>query len=280
MKYTIISLNLNNCQGLKKTIDSVLSQSCKDYEYIVIDGGSTDGSKTLIQNTPGIDHWVSEPDKGIYNAMNKGINIATGEYCIFMNSGDSFYDNTVLEKVYPHLNGGDFYVGNTIEILDGQERTVYSPLKMTLDAILTGFINHQSTFTKTSLLKERPYNEKYKIVSDWEKLLKEWFLHNKSYTHMDIIISRFPLDGISYTNQDLSWKERNEVLEETIPAEILKMYLPKQETPISPFKRKIEIAFTKPPVSRDWKIFRNAFKFLMKDIACFLFNHKQYKKEK
>ncbi len=92
MKLSIITVNLNNKDGLQKTIDSVISQTFKDFEWIVIDGGSTDGSKELIEKySDYISYWVSEPDKGIYNAMNKGIKVAKGDYLEFLNSGDIFF---------------------------------------------------------------------------------------------------------------------------------------------------------------------------------------------
>lgn len=98
---SIITINYNNKVGLKKTIESVIQQDFNSFEFIVIDGGSTDGSYDVIQEYRNyIDYWVSEPDKGIYNAMNKGITIARGEYCNFMNSGDFFYDKNVLSSIF------------------------------------------------------------------------------------------------------------------------------------------------------------------------------------
>ena len=100
MKYSIITINYNNRDGLEKTIQSVINQTCQDFEFIIIDGGSTDGSVDIIKKyNDRINYWVSEPDKGIYNAMNKGILQAHGEYLNFMNSGDCFFDNEVLNKV-------------------------------------------------------------------------------------------------------------------------------------------------------------------------------------
>lgn len=105
-KLTIITINLNNKAGLQTTIDSVIAQTYKDFEWIIIDGGSTDGSKELIEKyTNYIKYWVSEPDKGIYNAMNKGIKVAEGEYLQFLNSGDSLFSNSVLSDIFtpPHF---------------------------------------------------------------------------------------------------------------------------------------------------------------------------------
>ena len=100
MKLSVITINYNNRDGLRKTIESVVNQTCRDFEYIIIDGGSTDGSVDVIkQYADRIDYWVSEPDKGIYHAMNKGIAVAHGEYLNFMNSGDCFYESTVVENV-------------------------------------------------------------------------------------------------------------------------------------------------------------------------------------
>ena len=99
-KISIITINYNDKIGLSKTINSVLNQSWQKFEFIVIDGGSNDGGLEVIeQHKDKIDYWVSEPDKGVYNAMNKGIKVAKGEYLIFMNSGDTFYDDNVLEKI-------------------------------------------------------------------------------------------------------------------------------------------------------------------------------------
>ena len=90
-KISIITINYNNCEGLRRTIESVVNQTCRDFEYIIIDGGSTDGSVDVIKRyADNIDYWVSEPDKGIYNAMNKGIRMATGDYVQILNSGDMF----------------------------------------------------------------------------------------------------------------------------------------------------------------------------------------------
>ena len=99
MQFSVITINFNNGEGLRHTIDSVISQTCHDYEYIIIDGGSTDDSVNVIKLfSDKIDYWVSEKDRGIYHAMNKGVNLAHGQYCIFMNSGDCFYDSSVLEQ--------------------------------------------------------------------------------------------------------------------------------------------------------------------------------------
>jgi acetyltransferase-like isoleucine patch superfamily enzyme len=136
MKLSIITINRNNAAGLRKTIESVVSQTYTDFEYIIIDGASTDDSVNIIKEYAeatlpcgeGLGerlYWVSEPDKGIYNAMNKGILKANGEYCLFLNSGDWLYDNDVLNDVFSIsptediVYGNDVFIGANVTILDG-----------------------------------------------------------------------------------------------------------------------------------------------------------------
>ena len=103
-KISIITVNYNDREGLKKTIESVINQTWQDFEFIIIDGGSTDGSREVIeQYKDKIDYWISEPDKGIYNAMNKGIKAASGEFLLFLNSGDRLIDKNITEKVISKL---------------------------------------------------------------------------------------------------------------------------------------------------------------------------------
>ena len=110
-KLSIITVNLNNKAGLQKTIESVFSQTFTDYEYLVIDGGSEDGSKELIKKYENkFVYWVSEKDKGIFNAMNKGILKASGEYLLFLNSGDYFYDSAVLDDVFDKAASTDIHI--------------------------------------------------------------------------------------------------------------------------------------------------------------------------
>ena len=115
--FSIITVCYNEISYIKKTLDSIIRQTSNNYELIVVDGGSTDGTKEVIQQyEKHIAWWCSEPDKGIYNAMNKGVSHATGEYVIFMNAGDWFYDDRVLEHVYKSGMSTDViegYVANT-----------------------------------------------------------------------------------------------------------------------------------------------------------------------
>ena len=264
-KVTVITINLNNLEGLKRTAESVIAQTSRDFEYIVIDGGSTDGSKEYIAQLPRVDYWVSEPDKGIYNAMNKGIRMAQGEYCIFMNSGDAFFAPDVLDQVIPRLNGGDFYVGQPMLMRDDQMERGHMPDTMTLEFLLEDSINHQCTFTRTAILKESPYNENRRIVADWERFFKEWLFRGRSYHPLGITIAYSYLDGISSTNLETSRKEKAGVITSLVPKDMLEGL--RREEDLTPLEWKIRKAMLMPPVRRDLKLLRNAAKFLAKDAA-------------
>ena len=121
-KLSIITINLNNAEGLRKTIPSVISQTYCDFEYIVIDGGSTDGSVDVIKKyADKLSYWVSEPDAGIYNAMNKGIRKAGGEYCQFLNSGDWLVAPDVTERMAKDMPDCAICYGNMITIQNGEK---------------------------------------------------------------------------------------------------------------------------------------------------------------
>ena len=125
-KISIITINYNDKVGLKKTIESVINQTWRDFEFIVIDGGSTDGGKEILeQNSDKIDYWVSESDNGIFNAMNKGIKVATGDYLLFLNSGDWFYSSNVISDVEKIIDGSvDIYYGNAVFKFEKKDKIV------------------------------------------------------------------------------------------------------------------------------------------------------------
>ena len=198
-KISIITINYNNKEGLEKTIQSVVNQTYQNFEYLIIDGGSTDGSAQIINKyADKIDYWVSEPDKGIYNAMNKGINKAHGEYLLFINSGDELYNNLVFETNINEIHSEDIVagninvIGNDIDYI-GESKTKVSFINMYKDTVWhpTTFIKKEA-FAKTTL-----YDENLKICSDWKWFLLGIFKYNLTYRKIDNIISKFYLDGIS-----------------------------------------------------------------------------------
>lgn len=207
MRLTIITINYNNCRGLKKTIESILCQTWRDFEWIVIDGGSTDGSKELIeQYQDHFTYWCSEPDKGIYNAMNKGIIKAKGDYLNFMNSGDSFHSSDVLEKVFSINIKSDILYGDANRIDKEKENIHLYPRKLSIHYLLTDGFCHQATFIKTSLLKNGGYREDYKIIADWYHFIK-WFRQGKSFSHTGFVIADYDMSGLSANSHELLLQE-------------------------------------------------------------------------
>ena len=149
---SIITVNKNHASGLKRTIESVLMQSSKEYEYIVVDGASTDGSAELKKEYPQISHFISEPDSGIYNAMNKGIRLAHGDYCLFLNSGDTLFHKDVLTDAIKKNNecGGVSDIFSCRLMLPGKYS--YFPRKnYDLLHFQPGSIPHQSTLIRREL---------------------------------------------------------------------------------------------------------------------------------
>jgi glycosyltransferase involved in cell wall biosynthesis len=203
MKISVVTINLNNKKGLERTIESVINQTFFDkIEYIVVDGKSTDGSVELIEKYKNsFSFIIIEKDKGIYNAMNKGIDAANGEYIIFLNSGDEFYESNVIEKCYHELDK-DIVYGNLL-VKDDEKKFIKQPfIKKYPDSITAKYMEndsvpHNGSFIRLELLKREKYNEHFKIVSDWAFFYKKMLLDKCSYKHIDIIVSKFYLGGAS-----------------------------------------------------------------------------------
>ena len=223
MKYSIITVNYNDAQGLEYTIKSVISQTCHDYEFIIIDGGSTDNSKCIIEeNQSQVDYWVSETDNGIFNAMNKGIKVAKGDYLIFMNSGDCFKNEKVLEETLHYL-GADFVIGQ-IESKNDHRIMDYELSDISMMTFYKGAIPHQATFHKKSLFKNSMYDETLKISSDWKFFFQKIIPENASYNLMPVVVCSFDTGGISNTNTEWAAKERKQIISESLPARVIKDY--------------------------------------------------------
>lgn len=225
MLYSIITINYNNESGLRRTIESVVRQTYKDYEYIIIDGGSTDGSVEIIKEySANIDYWVSEKDRGIYHAMNKGITQAHGEYCIFMNSGDCFYDEAVLSSVANYDLNEDIVVGYA-SINKGNGIISPPPTgEFTFYHLYSGSIPHQASFIKTELLRKYPYDENLRISSDWKFFVQTLILDNCSIRYLDVFVVRYDLDGISSSNPQLMRQEKEIIMSTMFPSRILADY--------------------------------------------------------
>lgn len=241
MKLTIITICYNNKDGLANTIKSIKSQTWKEFEWIIIDGGSTDGSLEIIKHS-GASFWCSETDRGPYDAMNKGVMRATGEYVIFMNSGDTFYEPETLIKVFSKKIDSDVIYGDALRFsADGSHDVKKEPSKMTLAYLYHYNLIHQSAFIKRILLLSNPYDLRFRIVADL-KLWIQLILLNHSFTHCGEIVSRYNTDGISsMKNYQIVQKEREEVITELLhPSikEILNVYLHRDVKKTMSFLRK------------------------------------------
>ena len=225
-KYTIITINFNNSAELRQTIESVLGQTMKDFEYIVIDGGSTDGSVEVIKDyADHIDYWVSEPDKGVYNAMNKGLGKAHGEYVNFMNSGDTFHYPDVLEEVDSKIGDADILFGNVCNRATGIR---YGGIKVdsevTLLTLKKEILCHQATFYRRTIFERHPYDESLKLIADWKVNLQAIVFDNCKVKVVDTIVANYDLTGMSSTQSQLHAEERKRVMAELFPERILKDY--------------------------------------------------------
>ena len=221
-KISIITINYNNCEGLRRTIESVVNQTCRDFEYIIIDGGSTDGSVDVIKRyADNIDYWVSEPDKGIYNAMNKGVAVAKGEYCLFMNSGDCLYNESVIERVNELVDFNSDIIAGDVARNGG---ICDSPNEITGVFMVKSALCHQTSFIKTETLRRLPYDESLKIVSDWKHMFQLLVIANGSYQHVKVVICEYDTTGFSAINWQVLADEREQVLSELLPSLVRKDY--------------------------------------------------------
>lgn len=251
MKLTIVTINYNNAPGLKKTLESVLCQTSTDFEYIIVDGASSDLSLQMISDKQllinGISEFngipvtcISELDSGIYNAMNKGIRIAKGDYIQFLNSGDVLVgtdvieqmlarlDNTFLNEVNkcqnPRLEAIPILYGNMLKAIPegllrdkgfaGKPPDIYDFYK--------GTLNHSPTFIKRTLFDDYGmYDESLRIVSDWKWYFQVIALNNVMPIYVDIDVTIFDMTGISTINSGLDKEERKLTLEVLLPRSVL-----------------------------------------------------------
>lgn len=217
---SIVTINLNNAAGLKKTLHSILSQDWKDKELIVIDGGSNDESVSIIEEYAlHIKYWISEKDKGIYNAQNKGLRHCIGKYVNFMNSGDTYFNEFSLSNLANAATRGfDIVYGNVYFIAPGVKEWIKEyPSKPDLKFWRYDTPAHNASLIKTTkLLRSGGYDEKLLICSDWKFFVQAKLIHNMRFKHVNQTVSVFYLNGISAEekNQALISKERELVWNE------------------------------------------------------------------
>lgn len=236
MRLSIVTINRNNAVGLEKTMQSVASQTFKEFEYIVVDGASTDGSADVIKKMESeFAHlkWLSEPDKGIYNAMNKGIRMATGDYIQILNSADCLAADDVTERMLDALEKEDrpsILYGNMVKCFPDGHRMVdkcFAGQEITMLGMYTGTLNHDPAYIRRDLFEKYGYyDEGLKIVSDWKWYLQAIVLGGEKPRYVDIDVTLFDMTGVSENseNKEKIRKERRTVLEKLIPSVYLRDY--------------------------------------------------------
>lgn len=209
MKYSIITVNFNNVNGLQRTVNSVICQIFKDFEWIIIDGGSTDGSKELLERYQNyFAYWCSEPDNGVYHAMNKGISQAHGDYLLFLNSGDAFYDQDVLQKVFDLQSVADIISGKAIRTDNGQILHQYD--ESVFMQLYSDTLSHQASFIKRSLFNNQKYDESLKIVSDWKFWMETIVFGNAKVAYIDVVVVLQDMSGLSSDHNLVGVKKQQE----------------------------------------------------------------------
>lgn len=270
MRLSIITINYNNAEGLYRTIQSVKSQTFRDFEHIIVDGASTDGSveiireyadnedirpegyKAIRQENSKADNlsslpnhlitsspitWISEKDRGVYDAQNKGIRLAHGEYCYFLNAGDTFCNEHVLELIFkpltfnlsPLTSTPDILYGNEI-IVDGNgqrvgiARGVANPSFVDL---YNSCMKHQASFVRRSLFdKYGMYDADMRICSDFDWFFRVIAFHNEVTLHYkDVDIAYFENTGLSYHSPEFCAKERQQILDRYMSKRMQRDYL-------------------------------------------------------
>jgi len=226
MKISIITVTYQAGKFLEKTILSVLNQTCKDFEYIIVDGTSKDNTIEIIKNyelrirnnefhgiAPEQFRWISEPDKGLYDAMNKGIDLATGDFVWFINAGDLIYDNYTLQAIvnaYSKMPSAEVIYGQSL-IIDEQGKTLgkrhkIAPKNLIKNSLLKGLVVcHQSILVKKTIAPK--YDLQYQISADYDWTIQA-IENSQSNCYIDQYLSKFSISGISSQQRKKSWIER------------------------------------------------------------------------
>lgn len=202
---TVVTVVFNGEATLEQTIQSVVNQTYDNVEYIIVDGGSKDRTLDIIKKYEDrIDYWQSEPDKGIYDAMNKGIELANGDWINFMNSGDSFYNECVIKNIYyGNIHDCDIIYGKAITS-KRQDIIVYRPTRFNL--IIGRMLCHQSLFVNKSVFINYKFNCRYKLLADKDWLMK-LIKRNCIFEYIDMHVCIYDLEGVSYKYRKIYYHE-------------------------------------------------------------------------
>lgn len=200
MLVSIVTINYNNAQGLARTVKSVLEQTYSNIEYIIIDGGSSDNSVEIIKrNNAHIKYWVSEKDDGVFDAQNKGLKEAAGDYILVLNSGDELASASVIETVFSSEHSADILYGDMIVVEENGKRTLGTmPDALSVKHMMHDTLWHPVSFVKRSVFaKTGYYDTSFKIIADYAWFLKALFKYKLSSQHLHQTISVFYLGGMS-----------------------------------------------------------------------------------
>jgi putative colanic acid biosynthesis glycosyltransferase len=209
-RLSIVTINLNNAVGLMKTLDSVIGQKRSDVEYIVIDGGSSDSSVNILRGTAqGIDRWISEPDAGIYAAMNKGIAMARGEFICFMNSGDAL-SRHVLGRLFDRYDDWkeyDVVYGDIMNATRGVIEPAEAPARIFHDMPF----RHQAALVRTELQRRLPFDASYQVAADYDFVVAA-YLEGRRFYPTGICLAEYDAEGISNRRYFRTIKEYARIL--------------------------------------------------------------------
>ncbi|MCI9599053.1 MAG: glycosyltransferase [Lachnospiraceae bacterium] len=215
---SIITVCYNAGHVLPKTLESVLPQSFTCFEYLIIDGGSTDDTLSLLKQASGqfarrqiSFRYISEPDQGIYDAMNKGTRAAKGTWLLFLNAGDLLAGPRILEQIFSEPSSGSVIYGDTLCVYQNKEKLYPAlPLK---NIIREMAFCHQSALIRRSLLLEQPYDTSYKICADHHFFLS-MYLKEKAFDYRPVPVSVYEIDGYSDRNKLTAHREQHRMQKE------------------------------------------------------------------
>lgn len=221
MLLSIVTINYNNASGLQKTMQSVFAQNLHDCEYLIIDGGSTDQSRLYIQeHAEKLAYWVSEKDKGIYHAMNKGILQSKGEYLLFLNSGDELHSADSINSVLTHLGDADIIYGNLLIVEPLKKWIKYYNEKLSFEYFTRDTLPHQGAFIKRDLFQQMGlYDEDLKLVADWKFFVQAVCIYTVSTLFVDVIVANYDYSGLTARPEfyALQAEEKRKVLNNLFP---------------------------------------------------------------
>ena len=207
MKVSVVTICFNCESVIEKTIRSVVNQTYKRLEYVVIDGASKDKTMGVINRyRDKIDYISSEPDNGIYDAMNKGVLACTGDYIIFMNAGDCFYNETVLERFIPQISKDTVIAHGDIMSLHNKIKYISKPIPLYMMGTKM-VVKHQATFTRSDYHKEHLFDVSYRSSGDYNFFYKAYFHDAVKFQYVPLCVANYDISGTSNVNFRRSYRE-------------------------------------------------------------------------